>query len=336
MNSAEHIEEQPREEINMKATFRARAKAEKIQEAFREWLFRDDDRRERLVAEYNRRFNGLRAPRYDGSHLNFPGMSGVFEPHPYQRDAVARILHEPTVLLDHVVGAGKTGTMFMAAMELKRLGLVRQPWIVVPNHIIDQVGREAKQWYPGARVLMGSAGTDAEGRRRLIAQSAASEWDMVIVPLSAFTLIGVSAELQRRYVENTLADLRAQMEDSAGTTRRSKKMIERAVKLAKARLEQLTDQAGKDTGLRFEHSGADYLFIDEAHLFKNLPRVSGVAELACTGLNIRPQDLDLKLQVLRQRRADEDARPAGAAPPSSGSPPSPPAPRSPTASASCG
>ena len=76
-------------------------------------------------------------------------MSGVFEPHPYQRDAVARILHEPTVLLDHVVGAGKSGTMFMAAMELKRLGLVRQPWIVVPNHIIDQVGREAKQWYPG-------------------------------------------------------------------------------------------------------------------------------------------------------------------------------------------
>ena len=310
MNSAEHIKEHPREEINMKATFRARAKAEKIQEAFREWLFRDDDRRERLVAEYNRRFNGLRAPRYDGSHLNFPGMSGVFEPHPYQRDAVARILHEPTVLLDHVVGAGKSGTMFMAAMELKRLGLVRQPWIVVPNHIIDQVGREAKQWYPGARVLMGSAGTDAEGRRRLIAQSAASEWDMVIVPLSAFTLIGVSAELQRQYVENTLADLRAQMEDSAGTTRRSKKMIERAVKLAKARLEQLTEQAGKDTGLRFEHSGADYLFIDEAHLFKNLPRVSGVAELACTGLNIRPQDLDLKLQVLRQRRADE-ARAAG-------------------------
>ena len=77
-------------------------------------------------------------------------MSDVFEPHPYQRDAVARILHEPTVLLDHVVGAGKSGTMFMAAMELKRLGLVRQPWIVVPNHIIDQVGREAKQWYPGA------------------------------------------------------------------------------------------------------------------------------------------------------------------------------------------
>ena len=208
MNPPEHVADHPKEEIDLKATFRARAKADKIQEAFSEWLFRDDARRDRLVAEYNRRFNGLRAPRYDGRYLQFPGKSDVFEPHPYQRDAVARILHEPTVLLDHVVGAGKSGTMFLAAMELKRLGLVRQPWIVVPNHIIEQVGREAKQWYPGARVLMGSAGTDAEGRRRLIAQSAASEWDMVIVPLSAFTLIGVSPELQKQYVQETLDALR--------------------------------------------------------------------------------------------------------------------------------
>ncbi len=305
MNPPEHVADHPKEEIDLKATFRARAKADKIQEAFREWLFSDDARRDRLVAEYNRRFNGLRAPRYDGRYLQFPGKSDVFEPHPYQRDAVARILHEPTVLLDHVVGAGKSGTMFLAAMELKRLGLVRQPWIVVPNHIIDQVGREAKQWYPGARVLMGSAGTDAEGRRRLIAQSAASEWDMVIVPLSAFTLIGVSPELQKQYVQETLDALRSQLEEASATTRATKKMIERAVKTAKARLEQLTDQARKDTGLRFEHSGCDYLFIDEAHMMKNLPRVSNVAELACTGINIRPQDLDLKLRVLRQRRRHE-------------------------------
>lgn len=308
MNPPAHVEKNPREEIDLKATFAARAKADKIQEEFAEWLFRDEPRRDRLVTEYNRRFNGLRAPRHDGTHLTFPGMSDVFEPHPYQRDAVARILHEPTVLLDHVVGAGKSGTIFMGAMELKRLGLVRQPWIVVPNHIIDQIGREAKQWYPAARILMGTAGTDADGRRRLIAQSAASEWDMVIVPISAFTLIGVSPELQRQYVENSLAELRAQLEDrTVATARSSKKMIERAVKATKARLEQLTDQARKDTGLQFEQSGCDYLFIDEAHLFKNLPRVSNVAELACTGLNKRPQDLDLKLGVLRQRRRDEAA-----------------------------
>ncbi|MDN5930238.1 MAG: hypothetical protein L0I24_04120 [Pseudonocardia sp.] len=308
MNPSAHVEHNPRDEIDLKATFAARAKADKIQEAFGEWLFRDEARRERLVAEYNRRFNGLRAPRHDGTHLTFPGMSGVFEPHPYQRDGVARILHEPTVLLDHVVGAGKSGTMFMGAMELKRLGLVRQPWIVVPNHIIDQIGREAKQWYPAARILMGTAGTDAEGRRRLIAQSAASDWDMVIVPISAFTLIGVSAELQRQYVEDSLTELRAQLEDrTTATTRSSKKMIERAVKTTKARLEQLTDQARKDTGLQFEQSGCDYLFIDEAHMYKNLPRVSNVAELACTGINKRAQDLDLKLQVLRQRRRDEAA-----------------------------
>lgn len=304
----EEIEKKPREEIDLKSTVAAHAKADKIQEAFTEWLFRDESRRERLVEKYNHLFNGFRAPRHDGTHLTFPGMSGMYEPHPYQRDAVARILHEPTVLLDHVVGSGKSGTMFMGAMELKRLGLVRQPWIVVPNHIIDQIGREAKQWYPAARILMGTADTDAEGRRRLIAQSATSDWDMVIVPLSAFTLIGVSAERQRQYVENSLAELRAQLEDgSTGRTRASKKMIERAVKATKARLEHLTDQARKDTGLRFEHSGADYLLIDEAHMFKNLPRISNVAELACTGLNKRSQDLDLKLTILRERRRDEAA-----------------------------
>lgn len=308
MNTPAHVNDHPNEEINLKATFAARAKADKIEEEFADWLFRDETRRERLVTEYNRRFNGLRAPRHDGTYLTFPGMSEVFTPHPYQRNAVARILHEPTVLLDHVVGAGKSGTMFMGAMELKRLGLVRQPWIVVPNHIIDQIGREAKQWYPAARILMGTAGTDADERRRLIAQSAASDWDMAIVPLSAFTLIGVSPQLQMQYVEKSLDELRTQLEDrTIGSTRSSKKIIERAVKAAKARLEQLTDQASKDTGPRFEQSGCDYLFMDEAHMFKNLPRISNIAELACTGLNKRPQDLDLKLDVLRQRRRDEAA-----------------------------
>lgn len=247
-------------EVDAQSTFAAQAKCAKITEEFTRWLWSDDERRETLVAEYNRRFNSLRAPVYDGSHLRLPGLSDHFTPHPYQRNAVARITNEPSTLLDHVVGAGKTGTMLMAAMELRRLGLVRQPWIVVPNQIIEQVGREAKQWYPAANVLLGSSATTAEGRRRFIAQSAASEWDMVIVPQSAFTAINVSNDVRTAYAERQLDELRAQLQDA--TVERSQKAIMRAIKTAQARLEKLMAAETKDVGLRFEESGCDYLLID--------------------------------------------------------------------------
>ena len=246
--------------LDAQATFAAQAKCAKITEEFNRWLFKDPERADTLVAEYNRRFNSLRAPSYDGSHLRLPGLSDQFTPHFYQRNAVARILAEPTTLLDHVVGAGKTGTMVMAAMELRRLGLIRQPWIVVPNHIIEQIGREAQQWYPAAKVLLGSAATTADGRRRLVAQSAASEWDMVIVPQSAFTAIGVADTVKAHYIEQELDTLRTQLEHAQAD--RTKKRIELAIKSATERLERLTAQHRKDTGLRFEETGCDYLLID--------------------------------------------------------------------------
>ncbi|WP_236728592.1 DEAD/DEAH box helicase family protein, partial [Mycolicibacterium obuense] len=297
--------------LDVQATFAAQAKAAKIGEEFNRWVFNDEERRETLVAEYNRRFNSLRAPRYDGSALSLPGLSDVFVPHYYQRNAVARIIAEPSVLLNHVVGAGKSVTAFMGAIELKRLGLIRQPWIVVPNSIIDQVGREAKQWYPAANVLLGTAATNAEGRRRLVAQSASSDWDMVIIPESAFTAIGVSERLRADYIADQLDALRTQLDDAASD--RSKKAIERALKTAKERLERLTAQDAKDTGLSFESSGADYLFVDEAHYYKNLQRVCNIQELNCTKSSERAEDLALKLRVLRERRREE-AKAAGIAP----------------------
>lgn len=289
--------------LDTQATFAAQAKCAKITEEFNRWLFKDPERADALVAEYNRRFNSLRAPSYDGTHLRLPGISDQFIPHFYQRNAVARILAEPTTLLDHVVGAGKTGTMVMAAMELRRLGLVRQPWIVVPNHIIEQIGREAQQWYPAAKVLLGSAATTADGRRRLVAQSAASEWDMVIVPQSAFTAIGVADTIKAHYIEQELDALRTQLGHAQAD--RTKKRIELAIKSATERLERLTAQDRKDTGLRFEETGCDYLFIDEAHLYKNRQRVCNIDELSCPTASQRAEDLALKLQVLRQRRRDE-------------------------------
>jgi len=140
--------------LDVQATFAAQAKCEEVTQEFQKWIFGDPERTQVLVAEYNRRFTSLRAPRYDGSKLRLPGRSDHFVSHFYQRNAVARIIAEPATLLDHVVGAGKAGTMLMATMELRRLGVVRQPWIVVPNQIIEQVGREAAQWYPAAKILL--------------------------------------------------------------------------------------------------------------------------------------------------------------------------------------
>lgn len=298
-------------QLDTQATFAAQAKEKKISEEFGRWVFADEARAIPLVAEFNRRFNSLRAPQYDGTHLRLPGLSNHFTPHPYQRNAIARILAEPTTLLDHVVGAGKSGVMFCAAMELKRLGLVRQPWLVVPNSILDQVGREAKQWYPAANILLGTAATDPEGRRRLVAQSASSDWDMVIIAQSAFTNIGVGQQVQAEHIEDQLAQLRFQLETAEAG--RSKKAIERAIKASRERLERLSDQSNKERGLRFSDSGADYLMIDEAHLYKNKQRLCGIEELNCSTASQRAEDLFLKLSILRQRRQDE-GRAAGIAP----------------------
>ena len=291
--------------LNTEATFAAQAKCTKIGEEFQRWVFAEDSRREMLVTEYNSRFRSLVAPRHDGRHLPLPGLSEKITPHPYQRDAIARILSEPTTLIDHVVGAGKSGVMVVAAYQMRRLGLVRQPWIVVPNHICEQFGREALSWVPGAKILLGQNNTDAEGRRRLIAQSAASDWDMVIVPQSMFKLIGVSEATKAKYIEEQLYALKEQMEHAQ--TPRSKKRIELAIKNAKKRLDQKLSQAGKDTGLTWENSGCDYLAIDEAHHFKNLQRLCNIEELSYTQSSERAEDLALKLDVLRRRRRDEAA-----------------------------
>lgn len=308
---AEEVAETGGPSIDFEATFAAQAKATKITEEFQKWIFDDEGRREELVAEFNKRFNSLVAPKHRGDKLTLPGLSDRFEPHYYQRDAVARIIAEPTVLLDHTVGAGKTGSMLMGAMELKRLGLCKQPWIVVPNHIVEQVGREAAQWYPAARILLGTAGTDPDGRRRFVAQSATTDWDMVIMPQSLFTAIGVSEDTHIDYVQRQLDELEKHAERAETSV--SKKRVEQQKKRLATRLSDLTKQERKDTGLKFEESGGDYLFIDEAHMYKNKGRLSNIEELSCAAAAQRAEDLAMKLEVLRRRRHDE-GRAAGLRP----------------------
>ena len=291
--------------IDRAATVAAQAKCGKLMDRFSTWVWEDEARSEELVTEFNTRFNSLRAPIYDGSQLSLPGLSTRFAPHYYQRNAVARIIAEPTVLLDHVVGAGKSGTMFMGAMELKRLGLVKQPWIVVPNHLIEQVTKEAKWWYPTSKILMGATGADAEERRRLAAQSASSEWDMVIVPQSVFERINVHPQIRIDYEQRELSALEEQLRTAENPL--TKKMIEAALKRQANKLAKLQKAEDKDTGVTFEQTGCDYLFVDEAHHYKNKTRVSQIRELGCPSGSNKATDLDLKLMVLRARRRDEAA-----------------------------
>jgi N12 class adenine-specific DNA methylase len=289
---------------DIKATLAAQEKKAAIDRKFAEWIFSDSDRAGRLAAEYNRRFNATVPPSYDGSALALPGLGEAFRPRKHQRDAVARIVAEPTVLLDHVVGAGKTGTMIMGGMELRRLGLARQPWYVVPNHLVEQFAREFTQWYPQASLLVGQSGMTPAERREFIATSATADWDGVIVPQSVFKQIPVSTSTEKEYLEQELGQIEAAKNTGAQADggRLRAKELEKALAKGRNRLKKLRSGAGRDTGIGFEQTGCDYLFIDEAHHYKNKRVASGVREFDnTTNPSQQAEDLAVKLQVLRDR-----------------------------------
>nr|WP_286189681.1 helicase-related protein [Sanguibacter hominis] len=296
---------------DVQATTLAREKCEQIAARFTTWLHGDPERVARVEAEYNGRFNSFVAPDYSqlGAKLALDGMSPSFKPHDYQRTAVARILNEPSVLLDHVVGAGKTGTMIMGAMELRRTGIARKPWLVVPNHLVEQIAAEWKAWYPSASVLAIPTGCTRDERREWIARSAASDWDGVIVPASVFKLMTIDPYRSAEWLAEDIATLRADLamlQDRAGkkTDKRVKK-VEKQIKTIEARYAKAFDN--KDAGLTFESSGCDYLFVDEAHNYKNLMRTSAHQELACTG-SLQALDLDHKLRALREAKLEAAER----------------------------
>lgn len=284
------------------ATRAAREKVATISAAFAEWLPTDPDRTQRLEQVYNARFNGYVAPSYheQGQALKLPGLAAHIEPHTYQRAAVARALNEPTTMLDHVVGAGKTGTMIMAAMELRRTGVARKPWVVVPNHLVEQTAAEWAAWYPSSSVMTIPTGVTPTQRRMYAAKSAVGDWDAVIVPATVFERIGVDQERAERWSAQRIAEIRSQITD--GSTTGKVKQVERQVKTIEAGFESYLNS--KDNGLSFEETGCDYVFIDEAHHYKNLARASDYAELACTPGAQRATDLDFKLRALREAKAD--------------------------------
>ncbi|GAB4097639.1 lactate dehydrogenase [Brachybacterium horti] len=286
-------------------TAAAREKCDQITAAFQRWVHADEGLRTRVETQWNRTFNQLVEADFStlGASLELPGLSAAFTPHPHQREGVARMLNSPATLLNHVVGAGKTGTMVMGAMELRRTGRSRKPWMVVPNHIVDQVTREASQWYPSAKILSVPTGLSPLGRQTWMARSAGQDWDIVIVPQSTFKLMGVAPALAHEWVENEVAELRASKADLAGAdgSRFAIKALEGQIKTLENRAKKLLES--KDVGMTFEQTGCDHLIVDEAHLYKNLSRSSDVTDLNHVGSQIA-SDLDMKIHVLRDHRIE--------------------------------
>jgi N12 class adenine-specific DNA methylase len=285
--------------INPSATEAARDKQERIKEKFKEWVWTDDERRERLVRLYNDTFNHTRLRTFNGEHLTLPGASSAVELQLHQKAGVWRILQTPNTLLGHVVGAGKTYTMVASAMELKRLGLARKPMFTVPNHMLGQFSTELLTLYPGANILVaGKEDFEAQNRKRLFSRIATGNWDAVIVTHSGFERIPLSEETQVRFFKEQLDELeKIKREHASGDNRRLVKEIEKAKKRLEAKLESLAASHKKDNTLTFEELGVDRLFVDEAHYFKNLFYISKMTRIAGLPQTASERAFDMFLKV---------------------------------------
>jgi len=299
--------------LNVDATLAAQEKAAELAERFSEWAWEDPARAAGLARAYNEKFNNLVLRSYDDARLSLPGLTVTFRPRQHQVAAVARMIHEPAAGLFHEVGAGKTAEMIMGVTELRRLGLVRKPAVIIPNHMLEQFAREWLQLYPRARVLVAHR-EDLQGdrRRQFAARCATGDWDGVVMSRSAFERIPLSPDQQRAYMDRELAQMRAWIETARQGERLTVKRLEGALLRAEERLKAKLDSA-RDPGVTFESTGIDYLCVDEAHGYKNLRTPSNIADAAIDG-SMRASDLDMKLDYLRRRNGRRVATFATATP----------------------
>jgi N12 class adenine-specific DNA methylase len=294
--------------LNQEETLAAREKQKQIKEQFKGWLFTDPDRTDRLVRLYNDIYNNLRLRAFDGSHLAFPGMNQAITLAPHQKAAVWRVMSSGNTLLAHAVGAGKTYEMAAAGMKMKQAGLLTKPLYVVPNHMLEQFGREFMQLYPNARLLIaGKEDFTRERRKLLTAKIASGTWDAVIVTHSSFERIGMSRPYQERFLREQIAEYDQLLCDSAAAdTSRAHRNIIKTIEKQKAkreeRLKDLLAAEKKDDGLVFDELGVDHVFIDESHYFKNLEtptKMERVAGIQTSGSE-RAFDLYMKARFLNR------------------------------------
>jgi len=292
--------------LNNSETVAAREKQNKIVEAFKDWIFRDPERREELEGVYNRLFNQIRLPKYDGSYLRFPEMNPAIELRPHQKDAVHRIITSGNTLLHHIVGSGKTFTICAAAMKLRQYGLAKKPMIAVPNHLVQQWANSFRELYPTAKLLIATKDDlDKDHREQFVSKVAMGDWDSVIIAQSSFAKINISPERQiakiREEIEAIERSIEMQWEES-GAPSGSVKNLERIKKGREAQLKKLLDETKKDNVLIFEKLGVDYLFVDEADAYKNLflyTKMNNVAGIS-NAASARASDLQLKIEYINE------------------------------------
>ena len=259
--------------LNKKETMLAQQKQDAIKAEFASWIFRDPKRRAEIVQEYNTRFNSNRPREYDGSHITFQGMNPTISLRPHQKNAVAHVLYGGNTLLAHCVGAGKTFEMIASAMESKRLGLCQKSLFVVPNHLTEQWGSDFLKLYPGANILVATRKDfEPANRKKFCARIATGDYDAVIIGHSQFERIPLSAERQKRMLQDQIDELMFQIEEAKDQNAENYtiKQMEKTRKSLEARMERLNDQSKKDDVVTFEQLGVDRLFVDESHGFKNL------------------------------------------------------------------
>ena len=289
--------------LNQKETTLAQQKQQAIKAVFREWIWKDPNRRETLVAQYNELFNATRPREYDGQHITFGGMPPDIQLREHQRNAVAHILYGGNTLLAHEVGAGKTFEMVAAAMESKRLGLCQKPLFVVPNHLTEQWASEFIRLYPSASILVATKKDfERANRQKFCARIATGDYDAVIIGHSQFERIPVSQERQQRLLREQLDDITHGIEELKYQRGEqfSIKQLERTRKQLENRLSKLEAEERKDDVITFEQLGVDRLYVDEAHSFKNLflyTKMRNVAGLSQTESQ-KSSDMFLKCRYM--------------------------------------
>ena len=289
--------------LNKKETAIAQSKQELIKQGFQDWVWRDPERREKLVRLYNEKFNSIRPREYDGSHIVFSGINPEITLREHQKNAVAHILYGGNTLLAHAVGAGKTYEMTAAAMESKRLGLCNKSLFVVPNHLTEQWAAEFLQLYPAANILVATKKDfEMKNRKRFCGRIATGDYDAVIIGHSQFEKIPMSIERQRAVLQQQLDDIVEGIADIKRNhgDRFSVKQLEKTKRSLQTKLQKLNDQSRKDDVVTFEELGVDRLFIDESHYYKNLylyTKMRNVGGIAQTEAQ-KSSDLFMKCRYL--------------------------------------
>ena len=272
-DTVEDADGKERRVLNAKETTLAAQKQQAIRDAFKDWIWKDPDRRQALVRQYNEEMNSTRPREYDGGHITFGGMNPAITLREHQKNAIAHVLYGGNTLLAHEVGAGKTFEMVAAAMESKRLGLCQKSLFVVPNHLTEQWASEFLRLYPSANILVTTKKDfETHNRKKFCARIATGDYDAIIMGHSQFEKIPISRERQERLLQEQIDEITegiAEVKYSGGE-RFTVKQLERTKKSLEARLEKLQAESRKDDVVTFEQLGVDRLFVDEAHNYKNL------------------------------------------------------------------